>query len=99
MRFLIIIKLFETVTGADIVRVQQEMGEQLQYMLGTGQIVASGTFADTRGGFFLVDVDEEEDFLGLLGTAILDNFAIEPHPIVPFERVLEMQKKIYGPRI
>ncbi|MEI7827263.1 MAG: hypothetical protein WCI87_05665 [Euryarchaeota archaeon] len=99
MRFLITIKLFETVTGAEIVRVQQEMGEQLQYMLGTGQVVASGTFADTRGGFFLVDVDEEEDFLGLLGTAILDNFAIESHPIVPFETVVEMQKKLYGPRI
>jgi hypothetical protein len=99
MRFLIVIKLFDTVTGADIVRVQQEMSEQLQHMLGTGRVVASGTFADTRGGFFVVDVDEEEDFFDLLGTAILDNFTVETHPIVPFERVVEMQRKLYGSRV
>lgn len=99
MRFLITIKLFETVTGTDIVRVQQEMGEQLQHTLGTGRVVASGIFTDSRGGFFLVDVNDEEDFLDLLGTAVLDNFQVESHPVVPFERVIEMQKKLYGQRI
>jgi hypothetical protein len=99
MRFLITFKLFETVTGTDIVRVQQEMGEQLQYTLGTGRVLANGTFTDTRGGFFLVDVNEEEDSLDLLGSAVLDNFMVESHPVVPFERVIEMQKKLYGRRI
>ncbi len=98
MKFHVVIKLFETVAGADIVRVQHEMGDQLKYMLGTGRVLASGTFTDTRGGFFIVDVEEEEDFFDLLGTAILDNFSVEAHPIVPFERVVEMQQKVYGSR-
>ena len=62
MRFLIVIRLFNTITSAEIVRVQQEMGEQLQYMLGTGKVVTNGTFVDVRGGFFLFDIDEEGDF-------------------------------------
>jgi len=99
MKFLITIKLFETITGSDIVRVQQEMGEQLQYMLGTGKVVVNGTFVDARGGFFVVDIDEEEDFFDLLGTAILDNFHVETHPVVPFEQVVEMQKKLYRSRL
>ena len=64
MRFLIVIRLFDTITSAEIVRVQQEMGEQLQYyMLGTGKVVANGTVVDAPGrSLFVVDVDEEEDF-------------------------------------
>jgi len=62
MRFLIVIKLFDTITSSEVVRVQQEMGEQLQYMLGTGKVVANGAFTDARGGFFVVNIDDEEDF-------------------------------------
>ena len=68
-------------------------------MLRTGKVVANGTFTDVRGGFFVVDVDDEEDFLDLLGTAILDNFHVERHPVVPFERMVEMQKKVYRSRL
>jgi hypothetical protein len=99
MRFLIAITLFDTTTSAEIVRVQQEMAEQLQYMLRTGKVVANGSFTDVRGGFFVVDVDDEEDFLDLLGTAILDNFHVERHPVVLFERVVETQKKVYRSRL
>ena len=99
MRFLIVIKLFDTITNAEIVRVQQEMGEQLHYMLGTGKVVANGAFTDARGGFFVVDIEEEEDFFDLLGTAILDNFHVETHPVVPFEEVVKMQRKLYRSRL
>ena len=99
MRFLIVIRPFDTITSAEVVRVQQEMGEQVRYMLGTGKVVANGTFADARGGFFVVDIDEEEDFFDLLGTAILDNFHVETHPVVPFEKVVEMQRKLYRSRL
>jgi hypothetical protein len=30
--------------------------------------------------------------LDLLGPAELDNFVVESHPVVPFERVIEMQR-------
>jgi len=99
MRFLIVIKLFDTITSSEVVRVQQEMGEQLQYMLGTGKVETNGAFTDARGGFFVVDIDEEEDFFDLLGTAILDNFHVETHPVVPFEEVVKMQRKLYRSRL
>jgi hypothetical protein len=62
MRFLIVIRLFNTITSAEMVRVQQKRGEQLQHMLGTGKVVANGTFVDARGGFFVVDIDEGRIF-------------------------------------
>ena len=93
MRFLIVIRPLDTITSAEVVRVQQEMGEQVRYMLGTGKVVANGTFADARGGFFVVDIDEEEDFF------VLDNFHVETHPVVPFEKVVEMQRKLYRSRL
>ena len=99
MRFLIVIRLFDTITSAEIVRIQQEMGEQLQYMLGTGKVVANGTFVDARVDFFVVDSDEEEDFFDLLGTAIFDNFLVETHPVVPFEKVVEKQRNLYRSRL
>ena len=43
MRFLIAIRLFDTIASAELVRVRQEMGEQLQYMLGTDKVAANTT--------------------------------------------------------
>ena len=41
MRFLIVIRLFDTITSTELDRVHQEMGEQLQHMLGTDKVAAN----------------------------------------------------------
>lgn len=94
MRFLIKFKLFETVTKSeDVKRVRPGFAKQLELIQKSGKLVEGGMFADSRGGFFLVDVDAAMDIYELLGSAIFDNCQVESHPILSFEELGEFFKK------
>ena len=44
-----------------------------------------GQFADSRGHFFLIDVENENEMLELLNRGLLDTCSIESHPVVSFK--------------
>ncbi len=94
MRFLIKFEMFETVTGdAQVKRVREAAGRQIQQVQNSGKLVEGGMFGDKRGGFIIVDIDKSSDIYELLGGAILDNCYVESHPVLSFEELGEFFKK------
>jgi hypothetical protein len=59
----------------------------------SGKLVEGGQFADNRGHFFLIDVENEKEMLQLLNRGLLDSCHIESHPIVSFKDLFEFFQK------
>ncbi len=94
MRFFVKFEVFETVIGdANVKRIREAAGKQIQYAQNSGKLVEGGMFGDTRGGFLVLDIDKPSDLYELLGGAILDNCHIESHPVLSFEELGEFFKK------
>jgi hypothetical protein len=94
MRFFVKFEVFETVTGdAEVKRIREAAGSQIQKAQNSGKLVEGGMFGDKRGGFLLLDLDKSSDLYELLGGAILDNCQIESHPVLSFEELTEFFKK------
>ncbi len=71
-----------------ILHTRQVGGRQMQRMLESGKVKASGMFADSRGAFFVLEVDSSEELFEML--APLTDFArIETHPMVSPQKVME----------
>jgi len=51
MQFLIISKVFDTITGSDAVRMRHEIGPQIQKIVESGKMIAGGEFSGTRDYF------------------------------------------------
>jgi len=90
MQFLVIARVLETVVGPDDARVRRELGPEIQRIMASGKVAASGTFAGMRGGFFLIDVDAPEDIFKTLGKVIVENFHVDIYPIMPFAKLGEV---------
>jgi uncharacterized protein DUF3303 len=54
----------------------------------SGKVVANGVFADTRGGFLVLDVDSSEEIFDLFAPAT-DYIRIETHPLTTAEKLQE----------
>ena len=87
MRFLVIVKAFDTVTGEqDVKRLRQIAGEKAQELTKSGKLIESGNFVDARGGFWLLDVDSATELWELLFPAH-ELCHIEMHPIQSWEEL------------
>jgi hypothetical protein len=53
--------------------------------MNSGKLVEGGQFADSRGHFFLIDAENENEMLELLNRGLLDTCSIESHPVVSFK--------------
>jgi uncharacterized protein YciI len=71
-----------------VMEVRQVGGRQLQQIMESGKVVASGVFADTRGGFLVLDVDSSEDLFDLIAP-VADYIRFETHPLTTVEKVQE----------
>ena len=71
-----------------IMHTRQVGGRQLQQMLESGKVRASGFFADARGAFFVLDVASSEELFEMLAP-LTDFVRIETHPLVSAEKVME----------
>ena len=69
------------------------MDEQIKRIMASGKLVEGGQFADSRGHFFLIDVENEKEMLQLLNRGLLDSCYIESHPIVSFKDLFEFFQK------
>jgi hypothetical protein len=80
MRFLVTTKVFETIRSASDLKRQAELVDaQIKRIMESGKLVEGGQFADSRGHFFLIDVENEKDMLQLLNRGLLDSC----HKVIP----------------
>ena len=97
MRFLAIIKAFETVTSEkDLKRLKQIALDKAQELSKSGKLIESGNFADGRAGFFLLDADSATELWELL-FPVHELMHIETHPIQSWEELGEGVKKKLAP--
>jgi uncharacterized protein YciI len=83
----------ETITDREkVMEVRQVGGKQLQEILQSGKVRASGVFADTRGGFFVLDVESAEEVFDLF-SPVLDYIRIETHPLTTVEKLGEFLER------
>lgn len=94
MRFFVKFEVLESITGdAEVKRVREAAGRQIQYAQDSGKLVQGGMFGDERGGFLILDIDKSSDLYELIGGAFLDNCHVEGHPVISFEELGEFFKK------
>lgn len=74
MQFFVLAKLFDSVTGEESARLQQEYGPQVQKMTASEKLKASGALVGMRGAFFALDVDAPEDIMTFFGKTMTQNF-------------------------
>ncbi|HZD81765.1 MAG TPA: hypothetical protein VE076_02715 [Nitrososphaeraceae archaeon] len=77
----------------DLKRQAELVDEQIKRIMASGKLVEGGQFADSRGHFFLIDVENEKEMLQLLNRGLLDSCYIESHPIVSFKDLFEFFQK------
>ena len=94
MQIFVSFEAFDTIIGdAEESRLRIAAGAQFEKILASGKVEASGIFADRRGGFLLLNVDSGEELVDLLGRGLLENFHVESHPVVPFDKLQEYFEK------
>jgi len=89
MLFHVSAKTRDTVVLDDDKRVREAVGPHLQRMMQSGKVREAGIFSDTRGGFFLVDIDTPEELFELFGPEVDANFEMEGHPVTSMEKIGE----------
>ena len=79
----------ETITDHEkVMELRQVSARSLQQVMESGKVRASGVFADSRGGFFVVEVDSAEELFDLF-VPVLDYIRIETHPLTTVEKLGE----------
>src|SRR5215210_9522182 len=71
-------------------RVREAVGPHLERVMNSGKVREAGIFSDTRGGFFLVDIDTPEELFELFGPEVYANFQMEAHPVTSMEKIGEL---------
>ncbi|MGZ7162526.1 MAG: hypothetical protein ACXVI8_07740 [Halobacteriota archaeon] len=90
MEFFVLVKAFDSVVGEEAARVQRMYGQQMQRMMASGKLKASGALVGMRGAFFVLDADAPEDILMFLGNTMLQNFDVKVYPTMPVAKLGEI---------
>lgn len=69
------------------------IGQQIQRIMDSGKMIEGRQFADGRGQFFLIEVNNEVDLLQLLNRGILDSCYVKSHPILSFKELFDFFEK------
>lgn len=86
MRFLVLIKAFESMSGPDRdPQIRQTVEPHIPRMMQSGMIVESGFLVDRRGAFLLVEVKEAIDLYRLLGPEVFGSFDVQAFPVASME--------------
>jgi hypothetical protein len=85
--------VFEHLTGKDTVaHLRYVVGEQLGTIKQSGKLVSGGIFADARGGYMVLNINDSTELGTLLGGAFIDHFNIVSHPLMTFDQLGEFFK-------
>jgi hypothetical protein len=80
--------IFDTITrDEELGPVRQSFGKQFAQLQASGKLIEGAVFADTRGGFLLLDVESPRELNELLGSAILDHCHVETHVAMSLEEL------------
>lgn len=74
-------------------RLREVLGPQMQKVMESGKVEASGLLTGKRGGFFLLNIDEPADLYELLGPEIYGTCQVEAQPVTPMEKAGELFQK------
>lgn len=90
MRLLVTLENFESIIDPeDVQRVRKLVGQKVKEIHSSGKVIESGVLADTRGAFFLLEVDSAGELSELL-FPLHDICRIETHPVYSFEELEEL---------
>ncbi len=90
MEIFVKFQVFDTITDREeVLRVRQVIGQQMQKIQESGKVTQLRVFSDARGGFMVVDTDSPEELFELFGSAMIDHFHIETHPLITVETLAE----------
>ncbi len=90
MEFFELARLLDSVVDEDNARVQQKYGPQVQKMMASKKLKASGALVGMPGAFFVLDVDAPEDIMMFFGKTMLQNFDLKLYPSMPMEKLGEV---------
>ena len=93
MLFHVSTKAHDAVFLDDDKRVREAVGPHLQRLMQSSKVREAGIFSDTRGGFFLVDIDTPEELFELFGPEVYANFELEAHPVTSMEKIGELLQR------
>lgn len=89
MQVLVEMEAFESIVGDMVPETRRKAGKFIEMVMESGKVKASGLFVARRGGFFLVDAEDEEE-LGMLFSLGLDSFRVKTQLVVPVEALPKM---------
>ena len=91
MKFLVVWKVFETITQEQAKPLRGGFAQGLRSLLDSPKIKDIGGFDDERGLYMILDdVNADGEISEILGPELLDNGSVEVHPIVSVERLGEL---------
>ncbi len=86
MQFHVTLKVHDTIVLDGDKRVRDVLGPQLQQVMASGKVSASGFLGGIRGGFFIIDIAAPEELYALFGPEVYSTCALEVYPIIPLEK-------------
>jgi hypothetical protein len=86
MQFLITMEVHDTIVLEDDRRLRDVLGPQLQKVMESGRVQASGFLGGKRGAFFLMGIDDPEEFYGLFGPETYGTCKLDAHPVIPLDK-------------
>jgi len=85
-------EMFNTITNeTEILRIRRLVSEHMQGLLNSNKVTSQGVFADARGGYFILNLDNSDDLWSLL-VPILDHFTVESRLLVSPEKLKDLLK-------
>jgi hypothetical protein len=91
MKFLVIWKVFETITQEQAKPLRGGFDQGIRQVLESPKVKDVGGFDDERGLYMILDdVNADGEITEILGPEIFDNGYVEVHPIVSVERLGEL---------
>jgi hypothetical protein len=91
MKFLVIWKVFETITQEQARLAREDYAQGLEQLFNSPKIKDVGGFDDERGLYMILDdVNADGEISEILGPELLDNGYVEVHPVVSVERIGEL---------
>jgi hypothetical protein len=91
MKFLVVWKVFETITQEQAKPLRGGFGQGFGQLLDSPKVKDVGGFDDERGLYMILDdVNADGEITEILGPEIFDNGYVEVHPIVSVERLGEL---------
>ena len=86
MQFHVTLKVHEAIVLDDDKRVREVLGAQMQNVMASGKVTASGFLGGIRGAFFIIDIEAPEELYAVLGPEVYSTCALEVQPIIPLEK-------------